>query len=105
MLEHASFIRGLLDPSEGKLIRTADEFVKVYNDLIQSTMDMDSTGMLGVTDNTLTETINFRDFKKSGTEGIDECKIKSMMLPLMADHVLREANHYIRLLKSYENRI
>ena len=61
--------------------------------------------MLGVTDNTLTETINFRDFKKSGTEGIDECKIKSMMLPLMADHVLREANHYIRLLKSYENRI
>ena len=105
MLEHASFIRGLLDPSEGKLIRTADEFVKVYNDLIQSTIDMDSTGMLGVTDNTLTETINFRDFKKSGTEGIDECKIKSMMLPLMADHVLREANHYIRLLKSYEERI
>lgn len=105
MLEHASFIRGLLDPSEGKLIRTADEFVKVYNDLIQSTMDMDSTGMLGVTDNTLTETINFRNFKKSGTEGIDECKIKSMMLPLMADHVLREANHYIRLLKSFENRI
>ncbi len=105
MLEHASFIRGLLDPSEGTLIRTADEFIKKYNDLIQKTINMDNIAMLSVTDNTLTETINFRDFKKSGTEGIDECKIKSMMLPLMADHVLREANHYIRLLKSFENRI
>lgn len=105
MLEHASFIRGLLDPSEGALIRTADEFVKKYNDLIQSTMNMETIDILSVTDNALTETINFRDFKKSGTEGIDECKIKSMMLPLMADHVLREANHYIRLLKNFKDRI
>lgn len=105
MLEHASFIRGLLDPSEGKLIRTADEFIKIYSDLIQSTMNMNDINISSITDDTLTETINLRDFKKSGTEGIDECKIKSMMLPLMADHVLREANHYIRLLKKYEEKI
>ncbi|MGM9599915.1 MAG: DUF2935 domain-containing protein [Faecousia sp.] len=40
-----------------------------------------------------------RDFKAAGAKGIQECKIRSVILPLLADHVLREANHYIRLLK------
>lgn len=48
----------------------------------------------------LSETVKFRDFKAAGTEGIEKCKIRSVILPLLADHVLREANHYIRLLKS-----
>ena len=30
------------------------------------------------------------------------CKIDSIILPLLADHVLREANHYIRLLESVD---
>ena len=32
--------------------------------------------------------------------GINDCKIKSLILPLLADHVLREANHYLRILKN-----
>lgn len=48
----------------------------------------------------MTETIRFRDFKAAGTKGIEECKIRSLILPLLADHVLREANHYIRLLQA-----
>lgn len=43
-------------------------------------------------------TEKFRDFKRSGLEGITGCKIRSLILPLLADHVLREANHYLRLL-------
>ena len=27
-------------------------------------------------------------------------KIKSIIIPLLADHVLREVNHFIRILKS-----
>ena len=38
-------------------------------------------------------------FKAAGTKGIQSCEIRSVILPLLADHVLREANHYIRLLK------
>ncbi|MDF2672805.1 MAG: hypothetical protein K0R09_1070 [Clostridiales bacterium] len=34
-------------------------------------------------------------------EGIINCKIKSVILPLLGDHVCREASHYLRLLKSY----
>ena len=53
-----------------------------------------------MTEVSLMETMKFRDFKAAGTEGIEQCKIRSVILPLLADHVLREANHYIRLLES-----
>ena len=39
------------------------------------------------------------DFKAAGAKGITGCDIRSIILPLLADHVLREANHYLRLLK------
>uniref|UniRef100_UPI0032605C1B DUF2935 domain-containing protein n=1 Tax=Clostridium sp. NkU-1 TaxID=1095009 RepID=UPI0032605C1B len=45
------------------------------------------------------KTEKYRDFKEAGTKGINECKIRSIILPLLADHVLRESNHYIRLLR------
>ncbi len=50
-------------------------------------------------DDSLRETLKFRDFKAAGAQGIQNCEIRSVILPLLADHVLREANHYIRLLE------
>ena len=47
----------------------------------------------------LKKTEQYRNFKEAGTEGITQCKIRSVILPLLADHVLREANHYLRILK------
>lgn len=52
-----------------------------------------------MTADSLEETVNLREFKTAATKGIEQCKIRSIILPLLADHVLREANHYIRLLK------
>ena len=96
MMEHAMFIRGLLDPSEEELFRTADGFAQEYAALLENCRCAQNK-TLGT--NSLTETIRFRDFKKAGTEGIQQCRIRSVILPLLADHVLREANHYIRLLQ------
>lgn len=48
---------------------------------------------------TIKETERYRDFKAAGTKGITECSIQGLILPLLADHVVREANHYLRLLK------
>ena len=97
MMEHALFIRGLLDPCEVELFEAADGFAKDYSALLKQChcaqeriLPMDS----------LEETLKFRDFKEAGTKGIEQCKIRSVILPLLVDHVLREANHYIRLLKS-----
>ena len=99
MKEHALFIRGLLDPSEDKLILTADRFAVRYKDLPQRY----NGNLKYLTDASLNETINFRDFKIAGSEGILNCKIKSVIIPLLADHVVREANHFIRILKSVSN--
>ena len=99
MMEHALFIRGLLDPTECDLINTANDFAGQYNDLMQAARTATDRTIRSVTDVTLQETIKYRDFKEAGTKGINECKIYSVILPLLADHVLRESNHYIRLLQ------
>ena len=98
MMEHSLFIRGLLDPSEDELINTSKKFANEFSELIQKTNDATDMTMSNVTSDTLMETIKLRDFKKSGTIGIVDYKIRSIILPLLADHVLREANHYIRIL-------
>lgn len=98
MMEHALFIRGLLDPTEYDLIKTANDFAGQYNDLMQAARAASDMAISSVTDATLQETMKYRDFKEAGTKGINECKIRSIILPLLADHVLREANHYLRLL-------
>lgn len=96
MMEHALFIRGLLDPAETELIRRADGFAAEYGKLLECCYSAQSRT---IAENSLETTENFRDFKRAGTQGIQECGIRSVILPLLADHVLREANHYIRLLK------
>ena len=102
MMEHSLFIRGLLDPSEAELISTSNKFANEFSELIKKADEITEMTMSSITNDTLTEVIKLRDFKKAGTKGIVDCEIKSIILPLLADHVLREANHYIRLLKSYE---
>lgn len=96
MKEHAEFIRGSLDPSEKELIKTADKFAKEY-EVITNRYSNNPNYLTGVS---LNETINLRNFKVAGEEGILNCKIKSIIIPLLADHVVREANHFIRILRS-----
>ena len=100
MMEHALFIRGLLDPSENALIETSDGFAKDYEHLLAQSRERSDLALISTTGESLEETLKFRDFKQAGTEGIQDCKIQSIILPLLADHVLREANHYIRLLSN-----
>ena len=100
MMEHALFIRGLLDPTEEKLITTANEFAEDYKKLLQEARKMTDETINSVTEKTINQTIKYRDFKTAGTKGISECEIRSIILPLLADHVLREANHYLRILRN-----
>lgn len=99
MMEHALFIRGLLDPTECELVETADTFAGDYCRLLEEARQKDCRAMNGLTKKTLETTKRYRDFKAAGTKGITGCDIRSILLPLLADHVLREANHYLRILK------
>lgn len=102
MMEHALFIRGLLDPTECELIETADGFAKDYCRLLEEAKEQDLRTMDELTRETLKTTKEYQQFKTAGTEGITGCQIRSVILPLLADHVLREANHYLRILAGQE---
>lgn len=104
MAEHAKFIRGLLDPTEEKLFNTSNDFGKEFDKLTEeATKLIENKNLLPqVTKNSLNATKEIRDFKKQGTEGLIGCNIRSVLYPLLGDHVLREANHYIRILKDYK---
>lgn len=54
----------------------------------------------GLNRRALEETLALRNFKSAGAKGILNGEIASIILPLLADHVLREANHYIRILEN-----
>ncbi len=101
MKEHAEFIRGLLDPSEEELIFTADKYKVEYQRILKNYNNNPEY----LTNASLNETISFRDFKLAGEEGILNCKIKSIIIPLLADHVVREANHFIRILKQFNTQM
>lgn len=103
MMEHALFIRGLLDPSEEELIAAANGFSMDFAELLTRAADQEDTA-LSLTAETLDETKKYRDFKAAGAKGILDCSIASVILPLLADHVLREASHYIRILETGRSR-
>ncbi len=100
MAEHAKFIAGLLDPTEETLIDTARMFGKEFDKLTaeaksatQRTFEIAES-----TNDSIAAMKRLRDFKATGTQGLLDCKIRSIIVPLLADHVLREANHYLCVL-------
>ncbi|HEX3023137.1 MAG TPA: DUF2935 domain-containing protein [Lachnospiraceae bacterium] len=104
MAEHSKFIRGLLDPTEEDLMNAANNFGQEFDQLYEeSKVAMDSSMPNDqLTAETLKATEELRDFKAQGTQGILQCKVRSIIIPLLGDHTLREANHYLRLLKIFE---
>ena len=104
MAEHSKFIRGLLDPTENELMKIANNFGNEFDQLTaEAKQAMDKTLPLSkVTNDSLKATEEIRDFNTQGTKGLIGCKIKSIIIPLLGDHVLRESNHYIRVLKMFK---
>jgi len=104
MGEHSKFIRGYLDPEEEKLFNTANAFAKEFDRLQEKTEHVEDHSDLvpEVTKESLKDVTALRNFKVQGTEGILKCRIKSLIPPLLSDHVTREANHFLRLLKTFE---
>lgn len=103
MAEHSKFIRGLLDPTEEELLKLSNMFANEFDELTEEAKRANNNmySLAGVTQKSMDEVIKIRGFKEQGTEGLLNCKIKSIILPLLADHTLREANHYFKLLNSY----
>lgn len=100
IMEHALFIRGLLAPSEEELVAMAHNFAMDYRKLLNVAQEQHGIATASLAERSLKKTLEYRDFKATGTNGIIAREIDSIIIPLLADHVLREANHYIRILES-----
>lgn len=107
MGEHAKFIRGYLDPSEDRLFDTANGFARTFEQLMEKTRRLPKRPeqLARVTEESIRNVRKLRNFKVQGTQGILECKIKSVIIPLLSDHVTREANHYLRLLNMFDRMV
>lgn len=101
MGEHSMFIRDLLDPTEKELKNKANGFAMEFEELTSAARSAINQleELAGVTGRSLNETVDLRNFKQQAVEGILDCKIRSIIIPLLSDHVLREANYYIKLLR------
>lgn len=97
MKEHAQFIDGMLDPTEEKLKETARATAMTFDRL---SMGCTAATARQILQNSISATEGISAFKKAATEGLLQCRIRSIIPPLLADHVWRESNYYLRLLDS-----
>jgi hypothetical protein len=96
MAEHAEFIDGFLDPTEKMLKEAAENFADRFDKLVKYCMRATERQIIRASMEAAQE---IREFKRAATEGLLNCSIKSIIPPLLGDHVLREANHFLRLLQ------
>jgi hypothetical protein len=110
MADHAKFIGHLLDPSERKLVEQAREFSNDFDQLLFQAIDLSSMRPQSQTQPLLSQFLDqnrvsvksLRDFKQTAKELIEQCKIKSIIHPLLADHVFREANRFLEIIEMFE---
>ena len=80
MADHADFIAHLLDPEEKALVQKAMQTAGVWR------------ASKGASPDKVDDTLDsFIAFKKTAGAGVESGQIKSIIHPLLADHVLREA--------------
>ncbi|WP_415874121.1 DUF2935 domain-containing protein [Domibacillus aminovorans] len=110
MADHSKFIGHLLDPSERKLVDQAREFSNDFDQLLFQAQDLDHMRPHSETkpmleqflDQNRVSVVSLRDFKKTARELIEACKIKSNIPALLADHVYREADHFLHIIDAFD---
>lgn len=103
MAEHAQFVAHLLDPSEVKLVQQANRFAERFFRLAREAEWIKSRGrfnryMRELMREEIRATRDIRNFKRTGEELILACQVRSIIIPLLADHILREANHFLAVM-------
>lgn len=106
MADHASFIRGLLDPSERSLFKTADEFTKDFDMLLAQARDIErmlwdfrpTNNLRRFEGEAEKAAIRMRDFASQATELLQNCAALALIPPLLADHIRRETEHFLEIL-------
>ena len=105
MSDHGDYTAHLLDPKEKELSKTSLEFSAAFTKLTNEAKNArnNPNEIIRVIDRSLQELIRYKEFYTQGVVGILNCKIKSLILPLAAEHDLRELHHYLKILYEGKN--
>lgn len=106
MADHTKFIVHLLDPSERILIGTAEEFANEFDDLYLQGRDFGSMMHLCKEVNSFRRflrdvraaVMRLRNFKKATYDMVVDCRMLGLIPAELADHVYREAEHFLMVL-------
>lgn len=98
MTEHALLTAGMMDPTEQNFIQ---KNIALSNIFAQDTQELKKQKVYTskLPQEIVSQTIQFKELNESVLQGILSCKIKSIILPLIADHMLRETWFYLYLQK------
>lgn len=114
MMEHSRFISSLLDQSERNLVNQARKFGDDFEVLLNQARDVESMLyhkqptypiITKMNKDSESATVELRNFKKAGLEFIRTCQIRNVINPLLADHVVREAEHFLLIIQVLANRL
>ena len=105
MKDHVEFIRHLLDPSERQLIDQAEEFMKTFSELLETSRDLETMSLSDprsfntvkrFTSDVRAKTKELRNFKATAHQLLLKCRILSIIpSPLLVDHIRREADKFL----------
>lgn len=107
MADHLKFIRGLVDPSEREVLDQAQSLSDQFDQLDLHARDLESilwhfrptNDLLRFEKQVTDATVQVRDFKAAAEELIKQCAALTLIPPLLADHVRREAEHFLEILE------
>ncbi|TCP68748.1 DUF2935 family protein [Heliophilum fasciatum] len=113
MSDHSKFIRSLLDQSERQLANQSQAFSDEFDTLLAQARDLE--GMLWDFKKIPTlsrfegdvkgATRRLRDFKQAAKELLENCAALSLIPVALADHVRREAEHFLMIIDRIEHEL
>lgn len=108
MAEHSKFISHLLDPTENRLIRQANQFGQQFDRLLFQARNIElptRESAFRALNTVEGATVELRNFKQQATRLIEQCQIRSLIHPRLAAHVTREANKFLQIIERLEERL
>ncbi len=112
MADHSKFIAHLLDPSERMLIEVAQSYSKEFDNLFLQGRDFatmlnrdEVCSFRRFIKDVRAATLRLRDYKKAAHDLIESCCLVGVIPEELADHVRREADHFLLILAMMEKGI
>ncbi len=102
MQEHGRFIRGMTNTDNESVIAKAEEFIREYEEILEKFKGLTPDVLDSITNNNLSTTEEFKQFKTYLTDRWLNSKLYMITMPIFVDHILREANYFLRKLKNFK---